>query len=812
MSGVWTLCYRGVDPSQEALREALCTLGNGVFATRGAGEERRADGVHYPGSYLAGGYNRLVSRIVERDVENEDLVNFPNWTPLSFRVDDGPWFGEAEVEYSDYEQTLYLKEGRLTRSFIVSDTQGRQTRIQTARIVCMHDPHLAGIQFCLQPMNWHGRLRFRAHLDGSVSNDGVARYRELRGDHLVVMDAGGAEDTSWLLVRTKQASLSVSLSARHTLWVDGREMKDRGQAVREGAQTVWRSPELKVAQGQDVRVEKILSLHTSREPAAGDPLGDGQRDLETASAFDGLLAAHRQRWNELWDRFDVQVEVDPQKELTPHPIQRIVRLHTFHLLQTASPLSRSLDSSVPARGWTGESYRGHIFWDEAYILPFFVSRAPEIARSLLLYRYRRLKAARTAAKADGRSGAMFPWQSGSQGREETQVVHLNPRSGAWDPDHSYLQRHVNAAIALNVWTYVEQTGDRQFLESYGVEMLVEIARFWSSLCSWNPETERFDIDGVMGPDEFHEAYPGVEAGGLRNNVYTNVMAVWCLKRAAEALDRLSGPVCERLRARLEVSEEERQRWNRIRFSIALPVRPDGILEQFEGYDALDELDWDAYRETYGDISRLDRILKAEGDSPDHYKLSKQADLCMLFYFLRPEELRTILSDLGYTLTETLVRETIAYYRRRTSHGSTMSHLVHAAILLPYEPETAWEHYTRALRSDVQDTQGGTTPEGIHTAVMAGTVQYLVAWAAGVHARDGRLYISPRLPTGIRSVRFTFVVTGVALNVWVEGSSIEVASPSGARGTIPVTIRDETYDLAPGARLTIARDPTTALAP
>jgi alpha,alpha-trehalase len=259
MSGGWTIRYRGVDRSQEPLREALCTLGNGVFATRGAGEEHRADGIYYPGTYLAGGYNRLVSRIVERDVVNEDLVNFPNWTPLAFRIEDGPWFGEEESEYSDYEQTLHLKEGRLTRSFTVSDRQGRRTRVQTTRIVCMHDPHLAGIQFCVQPINWHGRLRVRAQLDGAVDNDGVARYRDLRGDHLVVADAGGKDNTSWLLVHTKQAPLSVSLSARHTVWLDGREMTDRGQTACEGAQTVWRSPDLEVAQGQEVRVEKILS-------------------------------------------------------------------------------------------------------------------------------------------------------------------------------------------------------------------------------------------------------------------------------------------------------------------------------------------------------------------------------------------------------------------------------------------------------------------------------------------------------------------------------------------------------------------------
>lgn len=802
MSGVWTLCYRGVDSSQEALREALCTLGNGVFATRGAGEERRADGVHYPGSYLAGGYNRLVSRIVGRDVENEDLVNFPNWTPLSFRVDDGPWFGEAEVEYSDYEQTLHLKEGRLTRSFIVSDTQGRQTRIQTARIVCMHDPHLAGIQFCLESLNWDGRMELRATLDGSVTNDGVARYRDLEGDHLVVVDAGGADNSSWLVVKTNQASLAVSLSARHTVWIDDRLISTVGEVRRDDARAVWSSPRFDVLRGETVRLEKVLSLHTSREPASGDLLGDGLEDLEKAPAFDELLDLHRRRWDGLWERFDVRIEVDPAQDLAPYPIQLILRLHAFHLLQTASPLSRPLDVSVPARGWTGESYRGHIFWDEAYILPFFISRSPEIARSLLLYRYRRLKAARVAAAEQGLSGAMFPWQSGSQGREETQVVHLNPRSGNWDPDHSHLQRHVNAAIARNVWLYVEQTGDQQFMESYGAEMLVEIAKFWSSLSTWNDERQRFGIAGVMGPDEFHEAHPGAEEGGLRNNTYTNVMAIWCLRKARAALDTLPQSLCESLLDRLEVNQDERNRWERITSSMALPVRHDGMLEQFEGYDALDELDWGAYQERYGDIARLDRILKAEGDSPDHYKLSKQADLCMLFYFLPRTELDDILARLGYEMSDARAAETIAYYRHRTSHGSTMSHLVHGAILLDHEPETAWAHYVQALRSDVEDTQGGTTPEGIHTAVMAGTVQYVVEWMAGARMEQGRPRVIPNLPHTVQSVRFVYLVQGVPLRVDVDHSCIRITSPPGAQAAIPVVLVDEAVEVSPGETVSV----------
>jgi alpha,alpha-trehalase len=102
----WSLVYEGFDPDKEELREALCTLGNGYFATRGASQEARADGFHYPGTYLACGYNRLETEIAGRVIENEDLVNIPNWLPLSFRIAGGDWFDLKDVEILHYRQEL----------------------------------------------------------------------------------------------------------------------------------------------------------------------------------------------------------------------------------------------------------------------------------------------------------------------------------------------------------------------------------------------------------------------------------------------------------------------------------------------------------------------------------------------------------------------------------------------------------------------------------------------------------------------------------------------------------------------------------
>src|SRR5699024_3653059 len=194
--------------------------------------------------------------------------------------------------------------------------------------------------------------------------------------------------------------------------------------------------------------------------------------------------------------------------------QKLLNLHTYHHLSSASPFANpTLDASITARGLHGEAYRGHIFWDELFIFPFYILHFPETAKSLLMYRYRRLETAKEDAQKAGYEGAMFPWQSGLDGSEQAQELHLNPINGTWKEDNSRLQRHVSLAIAYNIWQYWHNTQDTTFMQDYGLEMLLEIAHFWQSATVLNNTSERYDIDRVMGPDEFHESYPNSEKGG-----------------------------------------------------------------------------------------------------------------------------------------------------------------------------------------------------------------------------------------------------------------------------------------------------------
>ena len=252
----------------------------------------------------------------------------------------------------------------------------------------------------------------------------------------------------------------------------------------------------------------------------------------------------------------------------------------------------------------------------------------------------------------------------------------------------------------------------------------------------------------MGPDEYHDGYPGSDEEGLRNNTYTNVMAVWVLQRALEALQELPPHYRQELVDELEIRDEELERWRDISRKMTVIFHVDGVLSQFEGYEQLPEFDWEGYRDKYGNIQRLDRVLEAEGNSTNRYKVSKQADVLMLLYLLSPHELRGLLARLGYEVSEEQLSRTVDYYLARTSHGSTLSSVVSAWILARYAPHKAWRFLQQALQSDVADIQGGTG--GIHLGAMAGTVDLVLRCLTGMRAHGQVLRFDPAMPPQIRT--------------------------------------------------------------
>ncbi|QRK10858.1 glycoside hydrolase family 65 protein [Archangium violaceum] len=789
---LWLFTYEGFEPAKEGLREALCTLGNGYFATRGAAPESEADDTHYPGTYLAGGYNRLKTDLAGRVVENEDLVNMPNWLPLGFRLEGGDWFNPRAAVLLEYRQVLDMARGLLLRTVRFEDRRGRRTRVEQRRFVHMRDKHLAGQELVLVPENWSGRVHVRSALDGRVVNGGVPRYRQLNCKHLRTLVAEEVDAETLLLeVETVQSRLEVAEAARTRLYVDGQPARvRRGLTVEEGY--LSHEFEVELREGQRLAVEKVVALYSSRDHAVSEAAMEARHAVEEAPArFDELVATHVQAWSQLWRRSDLDLEL-----AEPDHIQTALRLHIFHLLQTVSPHTIDQDVGVPARGWHGEAYRGHIFWDELFVFPFLNLRLPALTRALLRYRYRRLRRAREAARAEGFRGAMFPWQSGSDGREESQRLHLNPRSGRWVPDVTWLQRHINAAVAYNVWQYYQATADSEFMYFYGAEMLLELARFWASMARWNPSLRRYEIKGVMGPDEYHTGYPDRAEPGLDNNSYTNLMAVWVLCKGLEVLNLLPGERRDELLETLAVSPAELAHWDDISRKTRLVFHQDGVLSQFEGYEQLQEFDWEVYRKRYADIHRLDRILEAEGDTPNRYKLSKQADVLMLFYLFSAEELRDLFERLGYPFDAGMIPRTVEYYLQRTSHGSTLSGVVHSWVLARSDRPRSWKLFTEALRSDIADVQGGTTPEGIHLGAMSGTVDLMQRAYTGIEVRGDVLHFNPNLPEGMKRLKFSLRYRKSLVEVEITQDKLVLNSRWRSTTPLEFELRGERHLLQP----------------
>jgi alpha,alpha-trehalase len=787
--------YDSFDPDEEGLREALCTLGNGYFATRGAADEAVADDVHYPGTYLAGGYNRLTTEMAGRKIENEDLVNLPNWLLLRFRMAGENWFDLGSAEILSYRQKLDIQKGVLYREYTFRDGEKRETTVSSRRLVHMKHAHLAAQEMTITAENWSGPLEISSALDGRVVNNGVERYKKLNNRHLEPLEEKQVDDdTIFLKVQTRQSEIRIAQAARTRVYrenqrffLDRNTLKDQGYI----AQLFVLDLEERLA----VTVEKTVSLFTSKDYAIADCSIEAKKALRHAGSFDELMVSHDLAWKHLWQRFDVKYQHSEEREGDRTGL--ILHLYIFHLLQTTSMHTMDLDVGVPSRGWHGEAYRGHIFWDELFIFPLLNYRLPEITRSLLMYRYRRLDEARRAARRAGYRGAMFPWQSASNGREESQMVHLNPQSGRWIPDNSHLQRHVSTAIVYNLWQYYEITADMEFLSSYGAEMLLEIARFWASISTYNSYLDRYEINGVMGPDEYHDAYPDSDRNGLDNNAYTNVMACWIFTKAFKLMEMLPEERVGQLKEKMDLENDEIDNWQEISRKMRIVFHGDGIISQFEGYDELEEFDWEKYRKKYGDIQRLDRILESEGDTPNRYKLSKQADVLMLFYLFSSEKLAELFEQLGYSFDPEIIPKNIRYYLKRTSHGSTLSRVVHSWVLSRSDRAGSWKLFSEALKSDIEDIQGGTTPEGIHLGAMAGTVDLITRCYTGLEVRDDVLHLNPYLPEEVGKLHMHVRYRGHSLQVDIIDNTLKIRAQQTFKASIRIGYDGKMFELVSG---------------
>jgi len=705
-------------------------------------------------------------------------------------MDNGNWFSLKDYEIIELDRTVNFKEGHYSKRMIIQDYEKRKTRIITHRFASMNNCHLVALRYEIIPLNYSAKTTIKSAIDGTVINSGVDRYKRLNSVHLKPINGGGKNTLSFLLVETTQSKIKIAEAAKLHIFVNKKPISPNITVSYDKNGKIESQFTIDAKLGNTITIEKIVGLYTSKDT---DILGENsilektKNRAKTAPKFDKILEESKQRWSEIWKYIDISVEGD-------RIVQKLLRMHMFHLIVTASPNNAKMDAGIPARGLHGEAYRGHIFWDTMFILPFYNIHFPDIAKSALMYRYRRLDEARKYAKKHGYDGAMFPWQSGSSGEEETQTLHLNPISGEWGPDYSPLQRHVSLAIAYNLWNYYWVTEDDEFLGNYGAEIFFDICKFWAGKASLNANG-RYEIRNVMGPDEFHEMFPESQEEGLKDNFYTNVMVIWTFTRAFDILNILSMDLRKSICSKLNLTKNDFQKWKDITKKINLIISDEGVFSQFDGYFKLKELNWSLYKEKYENIHRMDRILKAEGKSPDEYKVSKQADVLMTFYNLHPTEVEKLLTELGYNVSNDFIEKNFNYYINRTSHGSTLSKIVHSYLLnLLDRSQESYMLYLDGLMSDYLDIQGGTTGEGIHTGVMAGTILGAIITYAGIEMRKEIIHINPNLPSVWRKIKFNFSFKGVRYYCEISNEKVRVSIESSVKENVLVNIFNLNYAL------------------
>lgn len=779
----WCVQYNHYSEEDEGHREALLALGNGFLVSRAASPEASDDGIHYPGTYKVGCYNRLVSNIEGKEVENDSLVNLPNWLSLNFRIDGGNWFSIDKVEILAYHQKVNMKAAVLTREVQFRDEHGRQTRLLERRFVSMDQPHLMALEMELTSLDWAGTLEVISALDGKVANNNVKRYAPFNNRHLEPLFTGQKHgEIIEIKSRTRTSGIEIAIAARTKLGIKGRKenVSRKKNIAKDRIEDLLH---VSIREGETVIIEKIASVYTSKDFAIEECGEAALKALDRAGSFDVLLKAHANCWEQLWSRVSLHVENKDQLFK--------FRLHFFQIVQNLSLHTADLDVGVPPSGWQGEEYHGQIFWDELFVLPFLSYSFPTIARSMLMYRYRRLDEAKIMAKEQGFKGAMFPWRSASTGKEETPLLQFNLLSKKWMTDNTYLQRHINAILAFNICQYYQITGDRVFMIDYGLELILEIARFWASIARLHPITGRYEIHGVVGPDEYHTQY--LEGGaanesrpGIDNNSYTNIIASWTLRLAGRLWKQLSPAEQKSFRIKLAIREEELSQWERVSRNMRLIFHEDGILTPFEGFETLKDFEIEQFRKTYGK-QRVDWTLDAMGDTVERYKISKQADTSLLLFLFSPADLIELINHMGYEADVDMLERTVQYDIEHTAHESTLSRIVHAGALSRFDSKASWIFFQEAQQIDLSPGEEGTS-EGIHLGAMGGTLYVLQHHFMGIRATSDGLEVKPSLPAALGKVRMRLFYRGVEIECEAEGSKVVLRSVQSGAEQVKVRYR------------------------
>lgn len=723
------------NPGQLHHKETVFTLSNGYLGTRGTFEEG------YPGSCAA----TLINGIYDAaPIVMTELANCPDWTSLTIQIRSSPgqaWqrFRLDQGEILDYRRWLHIQRGVLGRLVRWRSPLGQTLEVEFERFVSLDNQHVGALACTIRSLDFAGEVEVHGRLNGYPDNEGLMHWEQV--------DQSGAENLTWLHVRTRQSKIDLVMAA--CLHVTGCDDGQTQAIVFHGHTASVASFTLRPQQA--VRIEKIVTCVTSLD--SNTPVQTALSSLSHLPDYYQLLQAHQAAWADVWQSSDVVIEGDSTAQLA-------IRYNLFQLLSAAPRHSDRV--SIPAKALSGFAYRGHVFWDtEIFMLPFLIYTHPDLARNLLTYRYQTLAGARNKAASLGYEGAMYVWESANTGDEVTPnwVPHAHDPKALvriWCGD---LELHINTDVAYAIWHYWQATGDDDWMHRYGAEMILDTAVFWGSRVEWNDAAERYEIRDVIGPDEYHER--------VDNNAFTNRMVQWHLQTALKVWDWLEiyyPNTAIALQQSLNLTPVRLRHWANVVDQLwLLQDSTTGLIEQFEGFFRLEDVNLADYEPR---LKSMQVILGIEG--ANQRQVLKQADVLMLLYLLRQgafaEQIPADSPALAFAQElrdRQILQSNWDYYNPRTDHtyGSSLSPAIHAVLACEMgDPNQAYDHFMRSVLVDLADVRGNAA-EGIHAASAGGVWQAMVFGFAGIRFTPNGPVAAPKLPTGWSRLKFRLLWQG-----------------------------------------------------
>lgn len=683
----WSMVENGFVPTREHEIESLFAIGNGFVGSRGSLAEGSA--LSAPATFIAGVFDNEPG-------SGRALARAPDWAHLAAAI-DGARLRLDSGEPLEHRRVLDMRQGILWRQWRQRDEAGRVTRVEGMRLASLADRHLLLQSVTFTPENYSGLVTLEsATLSRSVS--------------MLTTTGAAVELVAASRIEDPEGSWTPPSPGEH-----------------EGTIDHWT---LEVDLGRTYRLDRLARVQTSRE-ADRLAVTTARERLQNVyeQGIELAVGAHRAAWRARWEASDIVIDGDPDA-------QRALRFALYHLISAVNPEDERV--SIGARALTGATYKGHVFWDtEIFMLPFFTLTYPEAARALLMYRYHTLPAARARAAHFGHQGALYAWESADTGEDVTPSFVVAPTGEVIRIRVGEEEQHISADVAYGVWSYWQATSDERFLLEAGAEILLETARFWAGRAR-REEDGQYHVRRVIGPDEYHES--------VDDNAYTNGMAQWNLEAGAEAAALLAERWPDRWRelsGRLHIGAEEPREWLRVARGLYLGLDPrTGLIEQFQGYFGLEDIDLAAYEAR---TAPMDVLLGRE--RIQRSKVIKQPDVVMLLYLL-------------WDRFPADVREAnFRYYEPRTSHGSSLSPPIHAAMAARLgEVELAMRYFRLTAAIDLANRMGNAAG-GVHAAALGGLWQAVVFGFAGLtwSAEGPRLHA--RLPEAWRGLRFNLLWRG-----------------------------------------------------